>query len=351
MAQLRQRNPRPAPPTRPLSEFLPRTKEPSMLFSLLPSAVQSRLPRLPSLRRSVSMYGISRKRKVSVSRPSSGSSTSSASSGMRTPEQGYTSAMVLSDARNMMADDGVVDYLVESASSDEDTSMPRAGRNQRLELTENKSGIGWKFANQGLSLLSLAVDESSSLSQDPNFGNASFARQLYLHALTYLIRALPTDLTTEEQLSIRSSLPQGIVEPLHLEVNGYAQPNTASDSQRSLLHRTLASTIVQFFILAQFVLPYIKYLLRAAYQYDREHKISEKVFSQSIETVDTLGKAGLSWTGAIYGMGNGKVGQVMTDTAAWFVEGVTGGIHEGVGEGMVIMGAPRRGPGPERRRC
>merc|ERR1712098_969485 len=100
----------------------------------------------------------------------------------------------------------------------------------------------------------------------------------------------------EEQLSIRSSLPQGVVEPLRLEVNGFSQPPaSASDSQPSLLHRTLASTIVQFFIFAQFVLPYIKYLLSAAYQYDREHKISEKVLSQGIETVDTLGKAGLSY--------------------------------------------------------
>ncbi|KAG4413647.1 hypothetical protein IFR04_013225 [Cadophora malorum] len=350
MAQLRQRVSNTPPSNLPLSDFLPRTKEPSMLYSLLPSAVQSRLPRLPSIRRSVSMYGMSRKRKPAALRPSSGSSTSSASSGIRTPERGYTSAMVLSDTRTMMADDGLVDYFVEHVSSDEETVMPRKGRTQNMELTENKSGIGWKYANQGLSLLSLAVEESSTISQDPAFGNASFARQLYLHALTYLIRALPTDLTTEEQLSIRSSLPQGVVEPLRLEVNGFSQPPaSASDSQPSLLHRTLASTIVQFFIFAQFVLPYIKYLLSAAYQYDREHKISEKVLSQGIETVDTLGKAGLSWTGAIYGMGDGKVGQVITKTAAWFVEGVTGGIHEGVGEGMVIMGAPRRSSGPERR--
>ncbi|KAH9221435.1 hypothetical protein DL95DRAFT_356171 [Leptodontidium sp. 2 PMI_412] len=351
MAQLRQRNPATPPTNRPLSDFLPRTREPSILYSLLPSAVQSRLPRLPSLRRSVSMYGMARKRKSAVSRPSSGSSTSSASSGTRTPEAGYsTSAMVLSDARTMVADDGLVDYIVESASSDEETLTPRRRGAQGMELSENKSGIGWKFANQGLSLLSLAVDESSSISHDPNFGNASFARQLYLHALTYLIRALPTDLTTEEQLSIRSSLPQGIVEPLHLQVNGYTQPSSAtSDNQPSLLHRTLASTIVRLFIFLQFILPYIKYLLSAAYQYDREHKISEKVLSQGIETVDTLGKTGLSWTGAIYGMGDGKVGQVITETAAWFVEGVTGGIHEGVGEGMVILGALRRTSGPERR--
>lgn len=71
------------------------------------------------------------------------------------------------------------------------------------------------------------------------------------------------------------------------------------------------------------------------------------MLSRGIETVDTLGKTGLSLTGAIYGMGDGKVGQMITETAAWLVEGVTGGIHEGVGEGLVIMGAaPRRSPSP-----
>lgn len=205
----------------------------------------------------------------------------------------------------------------------------------------------------GLNLLSLVVEESSTISQDPRFGNPSFARQLYLHALTYLLRALPSDLTTEEQLSVRSALPAGVVEPLRLEINaGYNSANVPghNENQPSLLHRILASTIVQMFILFQFILPYLKYLLSAAYQYEREHKISEKVLSQSIETVDILGKRSLSITGAIYGMGDGKVGQIITDAASWFVEGVTGGIHEGVGEGMVIMGARRPSPsGLEKR--
>lgn len=204
----------------------------------------------------------------------------------------------------------------------------------------------------GLNLLSLAVEESSTISQDARFGNASFARQVYLHALTYLLRALPSDMSTEEQLSIRSALPLGVVEPLGLDINpGYSANivSPASD-QPSLLHRTLASTIVQLFVLFQFMLPYLKYLLSAGYQYDREHKISEKLFSQGIETVDSLGKTGMSLTTAIYGMGDGKVGQMITHTAAWLVEGITGGIHEGVGEGMVIIGAaPRRSQVVERR--
>jgi hypothetical protein len=205
----------------------------------------------------------------------------------------------------------------------------------------------------GLNLLSLAVEESSTISQDPRYGSASLARQLYLHALTYLLRALPSDLTTEEQISVRSALPVGVVEPLRLEVpDSCPSPNHSieSDNQPSLLHRALASTIVQFFILFQFALPYLKYLLSAAYQYEREHKISEKVLSQSIETVGTLGKRSLSITGAIYGMGDGRVGQLIADVAGWFVEGVTGGIHEGVGEGLVIVGARRPSPsGLDRR--
>jgi hypothetical protein len=88
-------------------------------------------------------------------------------------------------------------------------------------------------------------------------------------------------------------------------------------------------------------MPYLRYLARAAYQYDREHKITEKVVAQSIETVDLVGKRGLTVGSAVWGMGDGKVGQYIGETAKWFVDGVTGGIHEGVGEGMVIMGVGR----------
>jgi hypothetical protein len=191
----------------------------------------------------------------------------------------------------------------------------------------------------GLNLLSLSVEESSAISQDARYGNASFARQLYIHALTYLLRGLPTDLTTEEQLSVRSALPIGIVEPLRLEVNP-SHPSSSPKSEPSLLHRTLASTIVQFFILFQFILPYLKYMLSAAYTYEREYKISEKVLSQGIEAVDVVGKSSVGFVGAVCGIGDGKVGQVVADVAGWFVEGVTGGIHEGLGEGMAVLGVP-----------
>lgn len=149
MAQIRQRNTVPRP--RPLSaDFLTYPKEASMLYSILPSAVQSRIPRLPSLRRSVSIYGLS---KFADSRASSiGSSTS----GTRTPDGAYTSAMVLSD-RQAMAEEDMAGYYAESVGTSEDealqTKASRERQPQRVDMTENASGIGWKFANQGMSLL------------------------------------------------------------------------------------------------------------------------------------------------------------------------------------------------------
>ncbi|EDO00176.1 hypothetical protein SS1G_03036 [Sclerotinia sclerotiorum 1980 UF-70] len=185
------------------------------------------------------------------------------------------------------------------------------------------------------------MKESSAISQNTRFSNTSLARQLYIHALTYLLRALPSDLSTEESMSLQTSIPQEVVESIQEEssIRESSQTSDAGNAPPSLLQRSVAATIIQLFILLQFILPYVKYLLTSAYQYDRTYKISEKVLSRGIVTVDTIGKSGLAVTGAIYGMGDGKVGQALTDAAAWVVEGVTGGVHEGVSGGLVMLGA------------
>lgn len=198
---------------------------------------------------------------------------------------------------------------------------------------------------KGYNLLTLAFEEASAISQNSHFGNTSLARQLYLHALTYLLRALPSELTTEESMSLQAAIPKDVVDSLQEESNPSEsdQKFGITNGTPSLLQRSVAATIIQLFILFQFILPYVKYLLTSAYQYDRTHKISEKVLSQGIVTVDTLGKSGLAITGAIYGMGNGRVGQALTEAVAWVVEGVTGGVHEGVSEGLVMLGAKNGG--------
>ncbi|CAG8976022.1 hypothetical protein HYALB_00007549 [Hymenoscyphus albidus] len=304
----------------------------SMLFSMLPSALQARIPRLSSLRRSVSSIALSQ----SLVSPTP-------TTGFHTPDMGYTTAMVLGRSNDLGGE-----YGSSIDSDDEGLQMTTvaASSSEEIQLHENSTGISWKYANQGLNLLGHAVSESSACHQTGGIGNASFARQMYIHSLTYLLRALPHDMTTEEQLSVRSSLPEGVVEPLGFAVEG-GMPNTATGSLKlpqrkpSLLHRTLATTIVQLVIFFQLIFPHIKNFLQSAYRYDRQHKITEKVLTQGVTTVDEIGKRGLTVTGAIYGMGNGRVGELITESATWLVEGVSGGIHEGLGEGMAMMGGMR----------
>ncbi len=204
-----------------------------------------------------------------------------------------------------------------------------------------------KCFSSGLSLLSLSISESNALSQKPKSSTASpsFARQLYIHALTYLLRGLPTDLTTEEGLSVRSALPPGIAAPLRLEIDGVEMHSyrgsknglarATKPGQPSLLHRTLAASIINFFVLVQFLLPYIKVLLRAAYEYERTHHISQKVLESSIDTVDGLGRMGMKGGCVIWGSGLALgVGEAVN----WIVDGVSGGIQEGLGKGMARVG-------------
>lgn len=128
------------------TNFVLRSKESvkeSILYTMLPSALQNHLPRLPSIRRLVGLLGFAASRQPSETDPRP-------SSGARTPEEQYRSTMVLSGSGTAMAED-TASYIIESASED-DTSRPSTSERRRavgMELTESSSGIAWKFANQG----------------------------------------------------------------------------------------------------------------------------------------------------------------------------------------------------------
>jgi len=137
--------------TRPLSaDCTPHTNSPSMLLSMLPSAVQSRLPNLSSLREhSNSTDGgqyDSRRNSVSTT-PGSGS---------RTPVAGIGNAMVLSSA---ILEESL---FVTECTSEEEASTPATDSKRRQSVADEKYGIGWKFANQGI----------STFSPSENFANA-----------------------------------------------------------------------------------------------------------------------------------------------------------------------------------
>lgn len=120
------------------ADSTPPPKSSSMLYSMFPSALQSRLP---SLRRSTSMYGL-------TPRPKSADS-SGGSSGSRTPEAGYGNAMIWSRPRS---DEELyfTESSVEMSEGEDIAQTDKKRRRQTVVLEESKSGIGWKFASQGI---------------------------------------------------------------------------------------------------------------------------------------------------------------------------------------------------------
>ena len=184
----------------------------------------------------------------------------------------------------------------------------------------------------GFDLLQLAVAESQNQDDD----SLAFARHLYLHAIAYLLRGLPNELTEAEKASLRAALPASLQ---HLKVDDRSASTSTHQGHPSLLHRLLASGIVHLFLFTSFILPYLKLLLRNAYKYERTHHISERLFAAALDITDQMGKKGLGIVGAVLNGGNGKVGALLAGTCAWWIDGISGGIHEGLGEGMAIIAA------------
>ncbi|MBE7180866.1 MAG: hypothetical protein INR71_06600 [Terriglobus roseus] len=175
----------------------------------------------------------------------------------------------------------------------------------------------------------------------------SFSRQLYMHALTYLLRATPTDLTAEEAISVGNALPQDVKSGIARQYAGSVEmvPRPAegggaeAPEDRSMLHRLVASAILQFFLVFNVLLPYVKVFLAAAYRYERRYRVSERAFSAGVGMADRMGKRGVELSQAVYALNDGKVGQSINGVVVYWVRGVTGGIHEGVGEGLTVVGA------------
>lgn len=175
------------------------------------------------------------------------------------------------------------------------------------------------------------------------------ARSLYINAIMYLLDALPPDLTAEETIMIEHRLPQSVkaaiaaehqIHPARLEGPGDARPGPPA---RSYLHRLLASVIVQMFLIVRFILPYAKLFLRNVYAYERSHRLTERFVTTTLDAADGLGKSSVNIGSAVCKLNEGKVGTAVGNLAAWWVEGIAGGVYEGVGEGMMQLGLLRPG--------
>ncbi|KAF2840121.1 DEAD-domain-containing protein [Patellaria atrata CBS 101060] len=243
-------------------------KRPSLLYKILPTLVQRRIPKIQSIRQSFASF-------TELRSPSKESTT-----GTRTPPPPY----FISDEgppfpvpefeKSVKAERGQNDGSgYEYPASSYFSPLPS-------RVAESESGIIWKYANQ--------AQESSTFANDTKERLPSLSRQLYIHAVTYLLRGLPTDLSTVEKLSIDACLPK----------------------------------------------PQLKSLIGRAYGYEREHRICESVVRGGLNAMKRVVRRSIAIGNTICSMNGGKVGQALNDAVIWWMRGVAGGVHEGVGEGM-----------------
>ncbi|KAI9794482.1 MAG: hypothetical protein M1833_000395, partial [Piccolia ochrophora] len=287
------------------------------MVSLFPASVQKRLPRFPvvgephaddeMMPRSsrIFLWGSGGRRRKSKT-PSV-----SSSSGIETPPPAYDPSS---------RDDGCVLQAsgLLSLPGNDPGQLPHRERLQSdrgsaaaARSPESQTGVDWKAARQGFRLVDLALDESVATPREEIDGSSSFSRQLYVHGMSYLLRGLPQDLDSDEQTSLRTALPHSLATSPHPDSCQnrqciLQQGGQASSSPPSLLHRFLASTIVQIFVVLRFLFPYVRQLCSTAYTYDRTHHVSERLVTRGVGIAHDVGTKCAALGGAVAEMGNGK---------------------------------------------
>ncbi|KAF2853265.1 hypothetical protein T440DRAFT_466245 [Plenodomus tracheiphilus IPT5] len=307
-----------------------KSTRPSMIYQMLPAMVSNRIPTLPSLRKSLND---ARNRSLH-----SKSSSVSEGSEPETPPPSYSSRPGSGSATpnrfSLAFAEGEIDF---SDSVSERPCSSGSGLAPRLAVHEAATGINWRYASQGRSLITQAHRESSAPLQDMHGISASLTRQLYVHGITYLLRGLPTELTPEERLSLQAALPVALADTRTMAdehaMISVGQRTALSQStplqDLSILHRITATVVFQTFILVQFLLPYVRLFIASAYQFERRYQITNRVVNTGVMTVDEISRGGLRLSQMVCQMNDGKVGQIVHEMALWWIRGVTGGIQQG----------------------
>ncbi|KAF2874613.1 hypothetical protein BDV95DRAFT_627232 [Massariosphaeria phaeospora] len=317
-----------------------------MLYNVLPAVMQSRMPTLPSFRQSISDF---RGRAFCSDSPNTDTETITAES----PPPEYSSrASSMRPSR-----DSAESTDTEDIGSQENTfAKPQSSNNlpSSCALSETQTGINWRYARQGINLLTQAYHESLTIAT-VNDNSVVLPRQLHLHGTVYLLQSLPADLSPQEVMSLRTALPRSIFH----HSNNKTDPSTSAMIQNSstlpaaskaevhsrdasILHRTIATIVFEIFVLTQFLLPYIKLFIGHVSRIEREHKVTHRLVNMGITTVDGLGRRSLQLSQTVCQMNDGKVGRAINDLTIWWVRGLTGGIQQGMTDGVVMLGNERR---------
>lgn len=341
------------------------------LYTILPSVVSKRIPRIPRLRSSLKQafsnydctIDVLDERSALTPRSATYAKRISLSSELRarslTPPPSYHSNPEDVDPTDEEPEPEPILYRSRTDSSAPSRPSTSGSSTPVVLPQETSSGVQWKYADAGCALLSLASQEASGSSIA---FSSNLVRRQYIDGVACLLRGLPAELSVDEELSLREALPLSISvgerdgEELGALIRGDKRRGQLSQQQAgktvspsapqlSALHRSVASATLYLFLAVAFVLPYLQLFLRNAYQWDRKHKVSDRVFAKSVVAADAVGKRTMMLATSFCAMNEGKVGDTVREMGVYLVQGVSGGVYEGVGEALKVRAREERRSG------
>ncbi|KAI0171882.1 hypothetical protein GGR52DRAFT_548126 [Hypoxylon sp. FL1284] len=287
---------------------------PIVVFNMLPTSVQSRIPDFQLLRRSKSLS--------------------------------ILSSRLLTTQRQRSADQAVVkrtDSSVVELQECATTASSVASGPLELELAKNpgpgqiisntNSGVKWRYAEQGTFLQNSASRETADL---------AFARKSYIDGVAYMLKGLPDDMDNYELAVIRRALPNGCV-PIGLHAQLEAPPGAPgwprppSDRAKRFLRSAVQGSVAVVVLFLYFLLSFLALIIRAGADFERQYNVSQHIVSHGVTFATAFGKHSSALGERICAMSDGKFGKAVSDIAAWTLEGVAGGIHDGIGQGLLLI--------------
>ncbi|KAI0152362.1 hypothetical protein F4776DRAFT_601284 [Hypoxylon sp. NC0597] len=282
-----------------------------VMFNMLPTSVQSRLPGFQSLRRSTSLSILSRRRAV-------------------TPQQEMEQVVI---ARR--DEDSVVELQPCAETSSATSSGLEVGKQKPSSSNgfspSVNSGVKWRYAAQGSYLQHSASQETADL---------AFARKSYIDGVAYMLKALPDDMDEYETNVIRRALPKSCVQfdaSRQIEAGSDRPGWLPSDRAKTFLHSTVQGFVTGLVLFAYLFLSFLSVVIRTGAHYERQYNISQHIVSSGFSFATAIGKQSGALSEKISAMSEGKLGKIMSDVAAWTVESVAGGVQDGIGQGLHLI--------------
>ena len=190
-----------------------------------------------------------------------------------------------------------------------------------LPQSDVQSSVNWDVSATGLRLWMAARAEAEQN------GDTVAARSMLIDAMRYLNIALPSDLTALEVEYLRRSMsPLLFCDPS----KDQSRQRSCQHGPPSVLRKLVAQVVCWFFALFTFVLPILMHVFNRIFQFERQHQVTEKLLSNSLDLGSLLGEPGSKLQLSMSRFRGSPIGGACVNAGAWFVDGLLGGVNDGM---------------------